>query len=147
MGIRTPLEDFMKSTLAALPGYWQKLLYFGELRNDIVKYDHWGMKRRYGTDASNSAIGAAHTDVFLRILRTPLRVLLADLRSSAQPQNRSQGEYLQQLHAERDNILPSDPGGGSQKHFDLTLRTIDSLIRAQQEEDRPAAAPLPPPGQ
>lgn len=146
MGIRTPLEDFMKSTLAALPGYWQKLLYFGELRGEVVKYDHWGMKRRYGTDASISAIGAAHTDVFLRILRTPLRILLADLRSSAMPQNRSPQDYLQQVNEERDNILPSDPGGGSQKHFDLTLHTIDSLICAQQEEDHPDVMPLPPPG-
>lgn len=137
MGIRTPLEDFVKNTLAALPGYWQKLLYFGELRRETAKYDHWGMKRRYGTEASTQAMGAAHTDVFLRILRTPLRTLLADVRAAASPQNRTQQEYMEGLRENRDDILPADDGGGSVRHFDLTVRTLESLIRAEKTEDRP----------
>jgi len=137
MGIRTPLEDFVKNTLAALPGYWQKLLYFGELRRETAKYDHWGMKRRYGAEASTQAMSAAHTDVFLRILRTPLRVLLADLRTAAAPQNRTQEEYVETLREQRDEILPVDDGGGSVKHFDLTVRTLDALIRAEKAGDRP----------
>lgn len=137
MGIRTPLEDFVKNTLAALPGYWQKLLYFGELRRETAKYDHWGMKQRYGTEASTQAMSAAHTDVFVRILRTPLRTLLADLRSAAAPQNRTQQEYVEKLRDKRDEILPTDDGGGSVRHFDLTVRTLESLIRAEKAEDRP----------
>jgi len=137
MGIKTPLEDFVKTTLAALPGYWQKLLYFGELRKETAEYDHWGMKRRYGTAASASAISAAHTDVFLRILRTPLRTLLADLRASATPQNRTQQEYVAKLREQRSELLPTDDGGGSVRHFDLTVKTLESLIRSQKEEGRP----------
>jgi hypothetical protein len=137
MGIRTPLEDFVKTTLAALPGYWQKLVYFAELRSKRSQYDHWGMNRRYGTEISNSAMGAAHTDVFLRILRTPLRTLLEDLRTSAAPQNRTQQEYVEQLRASRDEILPQDDGGGTRRHFDVTLKTLESLIRAED----PAAHP------
>ncbi|HUS19814.1 MAG TPA: hypothetical protein VMZ25_09205 [Terriglobales bacterium] len=137
MGIKTPLEDFVKNTLAALPGYWQKLVYFGELRKDTASYDHWGMRRRYGTEASKTAMSAAHTDVFLRILRTPLRTLLADLRSSAAPQNRTQEEYMEKLQEIRDDILPQDEGGGSAQHFDLTVRTLETLIRSAKTEDRP----------
>ena len=136
MGIKTPLEDFVKNTLAALPGYWQKLLYFGELRKESAEYDHWGMRRRYGTEASVTAMGAAHTDVFLRILRTPLRALLADVRASAAPQNRTQQEYVENLRESRDEILPTDDGGGSTRHFDLTVRTLESLIRSENPEDR-----------
>ena len=136
MGIRTPLEDFVKTTLAALPGFWQKLVYFGELRRNRAEYDHWGMNRRYGTAASASAMSAAHTDTFLRILRTPLRTLLEDLRASAEPQNRTQNEYLERLREARDEILPDDDGGGTKRHFDLTLKTLESLIRDEAPEDR-----------
>lgn len=135
MTIKTALEDFVKNTLASLPGYWQKLLYFGELRKEDSDYDHWGMRRRYGTAASTSAMGAAHTDVFLRILRTPLRTLLADVRASATPQNRSPQEYVESLRDRRNEILPKDDGGGNAKHFDLTVRTMESLIRAEKEEE------------
>ena len=135
MGIRTPLEDFVKNTLGAVPGYWQKLLYFGELRKDSPRYDHWGMNRRYGTAASVSAMSAAHTDVFLRILRTPLRKLLEDLRTSAEPQNRTEEEYVERLRENREEILPGDDGGGTTRHFDVTLRTLESLIRSARPED------------
>jgi hypothetical protein len=136
MGMKTPLEDFVKNTLAALPGYWQKLLYFGELRKESAAYDHWGMQRRYGTNASVTAMSAAHTDVFLRILRTPLRTLLNDVRSSATPQNRTQEEYVEKLKVSRNDILPKDDGGGSVRHFDLTVRTLESLIRSENSADR-----------
>jgi hypothetical protein len=137
MGIKTPLEDFVKNTLAALPGHWQKLLYFGELRKENAQYDHWGLKRRYGADASVQAMSAAHTEVFLRILRTPLRTLLQDLRASAAPQSRTHQEYVDGLRAKRDEILPNDEGGGSVRHFDLTVRTLETLIHAEKAEDRP----------
>lgn len=136
MGIRTPLEDFVKTTLAALPGFWQKLVYFGELRSNDPRYDHWGMNRRYGTAASVSAMSAAHTDVFLRILRTPLRTLLEDLKTSAAPQNRSELEYVEQLRDAQAAILPEDDGGGTNRHFEVTLRTLESLIQAEKPEDR-----------
>jgi hypothetical protein len=136
MGMRTPLEDFVKTTLAALPGFWQKLVYFGELRDKSPKYDHWGMNRRYGTAASVSAMGAAHTDVFLRILRTPLRTLLEDLRTSAEPQDRSEQEYVEKLRESRQAILPEDDGGGTTRHFDVTLEALETLIRAEEPADR-----------
>lgn len=128
----------MRTTLAAVPGYWQKLVYFGELRKESPKYDHWGMNRRYGTSASVSAMSAAHTDVFLRILRTPLRTLVEDLRTSAAPQHRTQEEYVEQLRESRAEILPQDEGGGTSSHFDVTLRALESLIRAAGSKDHPS---------
>jgi hypothetical protein len=136
MGMRTPLEDFVKTTLASLPGFWQKLLYLGDLRANREQYDHWGMTRRYGDQVSNSAMGAAHTEVFIRILRTPLRTLLSDIKASAEPQGRTLREYLDHLWSSREQVVPPDPGGGSKQHFDLTLRTMESLVKAQGEENR-----------
>jgi len=146
MRIKTALGDFVRTTLAAVPGYWQKLLYLAELRRGSAEYDHWGMKRRYGTTASASAIGTAHTEVFLSILRTPIPTLLRDLRQSAEQQERSQAQYLEALRAERENLLPVDDGGGSVPHFDLTVGTLESLIQAEAAKDHPDESPPPPPG-
>ncbi len=136
MRIKTALEDFVKTTLAAVPGYWQKLLYLGELRQARSEYDHWGMKRRYGTAASASAIGKAHTDVFLSILRTPLPNLLADLRTSARQQERSEQEYLEMLREQRAGVLPTNEGGGSARHFEVTVQTLESLTQAEVAANR-----------
>lgn len=148
MPIKTALGDFVKTTLASVPGYWQKLVYLAELRRgsaDSTEYDHWGMKRRYGASASLRAMGAAHTDVFLSILRTPVRTLLSDLRASAEQQQRSEKEYLERLREQRAELLPADDGGGSAPHFDLTVTALQSLIQAEEVKDRPAESPHPPP--
>ena len=146
MRIKTALGDFVKTTLASVPGYWQKLVYLAELRRSRTEgnaeYDHWGMKRRYGVAASVAAMGSAHTDVFLSILRTPVKTLLSDLRTSAAQQQRSEQEYLERLREQQDTLLPADDGGGSAPHFDLTVKTLESLVRAEsagRAEATPAA--------
>lgn len=150
MQIKTALGDFVRTTLASVPGYWQKLLYLAELRRgsaDDREYDHWGMKRRYGASASVSAMGSAHTEVFLSILRTPVKTLLADLRASAQQQQRSEKEYLETMREQGATLLPADQGGGSAPHFDLTVGALQSLIQAEKAEDHPDESPHPPPAQ
>ena len=134
MRIKTALGDFVKTTLASVPGYWQKLVYLAELRRADGEYDHWGMKRRYGASAGVTAMGSAHTEVFLNILRTPVKTLLADLRSSAEQQQRSEREYLERLREQRDALVPVDDGGGSAPHFDLTVKTLESLVQAEAGE-------------
>jgi hypothetical protein len=138
MRIKTALEDFVKTTLAAVPGYWQKLLYLGGLRQTTAEYDHWGLKRRYGKAASLTAMEKAHTNVFLEILRAPLATLLADLRTSARQQERSEKEYLEMLNQQRASIVPANDGGGSASHFEVTVLALESLTQAEAEADRPA---------
>lgn len=145
MQLKTALGDFVKTTLASVPGFWQKLMYLGELRRGHAEYDHWGMKRRYGAPASVSAMGSAHTEVFLSILRTPVKTLLSDLRASAEQQQRSEKEYLESLREQRAELVPADDGGGSAPHFDLTVGALHSLIQAEEAKDRPAESPPPPP--
>ncbi len=147
MRIKTALEDFVKTTLAAVPGYWQKLLYLGELRHTSAEYDHWGLKRRYGKAASLTAMEKAHTNVFLDILRTPISILLADLRTSAHQQARSEQEYLEMLQQQRESIVPASDGGGSVSHFEVTVLALESLTQAEAEADRPSESRHPRPGQ
>src|SRR5437016_5593215 len=116
MSIRTPLEDFVKTTMAAVPGYWHKLVYLANLRSSSQTYDHWGMARRYGFAASHSAISAAHSELFVEVLRTPIKKLVEDARVGDEPDQSGeakQGQLLQELWESRGRLLPTDLGGGS----------------------------------
>src|SRR5438309_9611042 len=108
MSIRTPLEDFVKTTMAAVPGYWHKLVYLANLRSSSQTYDHWGMARRYGFAASHAAISAAHSDLFIEVLRTPMTELVADATAAIepdQPGQERQGLWLQELGESRGRML------------------------------------------
>ena len=131
MSIKTPLEDFLKTTMAAMPGYWYKLVYLAGLRSTTDKYGHWGMARRYGLTASHSAISAAHSDLFLEVLRTPIRKLVEDASSPAEAEN--QAQFLEELWESRGRMIPTDLGGGSAKHFEVTLLAIQKVLEKNKE--------------
>ena len=140
MSIRTPLEDFVKTTMAAVPGYWHKLVYIANLRSSSKTYDHWGMARRYGFSASHAAISAAHSDLFVEVLRTPVKKLVEDVRTSVEPrqeESMGHGQFLQELWESRGRMLPTDLGGGSAKHFEVTLLTVRRLIQKQKVGPNP----------
>ena len=139
MSIKTPLEDFLKTTMAAMPGYWYKLVYLAGLRSSSQKYGHWGMARRYGLTASHSAISAAHSDLFLEVLRTPINKLVEDVSSPAETEN--QGQFLDELWESRGRMVPTDLGGGSAKHFEVTLLTIQKLIENRKRVKDPPESP------
>ncbi|MGH9649198.1 MAG: hypothetical protein ACRD3I_01880, partial [Terriglobales bacterium] len=65
MAFLSASEDFLTTTLAALPGVWGKLQYLSGLRNEAGDYDHWGLTRLHGEAAVQRALGEAHRDVFL----------------------------------------------------------------------------------
>ena len=138
MSIKTPLEDFVKTTIAAVPGYWHKLVYIADLRSSSSKtYDHWGMARRYGLTASHAAISAAHSDLFLEVLRAPIKKLVEDLQSTEVPQQFEEQHFLQDLWEGRSRMLPADLGGGSEKHFEVTLLTVRRLIQRRKRGKSP----------
>jgi len=139
MSIKTPLEDFLKTTMAAMPGYWYKLVYLAGLRSKSDKYGHWGMARRYGLTASHSAISAAHSDLFLEVLRTPINKLVEDVSSPAESEN--QGQFLDELWESRGRMVPTDLGGGSAKHFEVTLLTVQKVIESKKRVKDPPESP------
>ena len=136
MSIKTPLEDFLKTTMAAMPGYWYKLVYLAGLRSSSQKYGHWGMARRYGLRASHPAISAAHSDLFLQLLSTPVKKLVEDASASSETEN--QAHFLEELWESRGRMIPTDLGGGSAKHFEVTLLTVQKVIENKKRvKDRP----------
>jgi hypothetical protein len=132
MTIKTPLEDFVRTTLAAVPGYWHKLVYLANLRSSPGSYDHWGMARSYGLAASHSAISAAHCDLFVQVLRTPIKSLAEDVNTWGAADSSYEEASLEEVWQNRGSMLPTDLGGGSAKHFEVTLLTVRKLIQTKK---------------
>jgi hypothetical protein len=140
MLLRSPEDDFVLNTLAAVPGVLGRLEYLAGLRTRQGAYCHWGLEQAHGEAAAAQAIARAHTQVWLQLLRTPLPVLLQELRQM-QDQNRvlSSLQYLRGLAAQVNEMVPEARKGGSLRHFNSILSTLAALCRAQRDASRPAA--------
>ncbi len=132
-------EDFLATTLAALPGVWGKLQYLSSLRSEDGTYDHWGLTRLHGEAAVERALGEAHRDVFLKVLRTPLAPLLEEAGLSAAEQELDAASYLRGLSQESRKLLPPDLGGGMESHFSSVLKALSKLAQARSSATRRAA--------
>jgi hypothetical protein len=143
MELLESLDNFIKRTLAVVPGLWHKLAYLGGLRKDSGEYDHWGLSKRYGSQATKSALGSAHQQLFIDVLRKPVATLLEEVKENAAEKELPEAEYVEELWMSREPMTPNDLGGGSKRHFDVTLKTLRSLAK---RNSRPSEPPLPPPG-
>ena len=143
MPSRSPLQDFLQVTLEAVEGFWQKLRYLAELRASRKEggYSHWGLAQRYGQDASERAVTSAHAQLFLNVLRAPLRELLDDIRIAASPQGRSAGQYSEDLWKDRDALLPEDLAGGSAAHFESVLDDLRAIAESKETASKSADPP------
>ena len=137
------LDNFIKRTLAVVPGLWHKLAYLGGLRKDSGDYDHWGLSKRYGADATKTALSSAHEQVFLDVLRKPVETLLTEVKDNAAEKELPTEEYVEELWISRKPMTPVELGGGSQRHFEVTLKTLKSLVRSKRAR-RGEQPPQPP---
>ncbi|MCI0355836.1 MAG: hypothetical protein L0099_12465, partial [Acidobacteria bacterium] len=128
-----------RSVLAALPATWSKLDYVAGLRRNDGGYSHWGLERTHGPEAMRGALSAAHRELFLGVLRTPLAQLLDDARRAAAHQDLDTVAYLAALTARSAALLPEDQGGGSGEHLSLVLDALASLVRGRPPANPPGA--------
>lgn len=78
---RRILEDFTTATLAAISSDFGRLLYISSLRDvSSGAYDHAGLLALYPREAVQQALQKCHTELFERILETPLELQEKDLR-------------------------------------------------------------------
>ncbi len=126
----------MTRSLAALPGRWARLLYLASLRQNGT-YEHWGMSRIYGSAVAKRAMEEAHRDLFLEILRTPVRELWRDAVQTARERATSERTLISELAASMDALLPANFGGGSARHFSSVLLALEAL--AKRSANRPSA--------
>jgi hypothetical protein len=145
--IFSPADDFSGKTLAAIPGTLGKLQYVAGLRQESGVYVHWGMSRSHGEAAANQAIAAAHAQLFIEILRTPLSHLVGDLRSMASQHATEARQLIQALMEQRELLVPQKLNGGSLRHFNSVLRALSVLADAPALQSDPAALQFRPLGQ
>jgi hypothetical protein len=145
VALKSALEDFESTTLAAIPGLLGKLRYLAELHEGRGGYCHWGMARVHGEEAARRAIRTSHTVVLAQVLRTPLRVLDEDLKGSASSAHTTAAEFLLSLKHLGPQVLPERPVEASEKHFMAVLHALSVLVANPGRANPPDASrpPLP----
>ncbi len=120
-------DDFVVRTLANVTGVWGKLDYVSDLR-EKGKYVHWGLARVYGEQATQLALRGVHRELFLQVLRTPLRQLAAGVAQSAAGKQMELREFLESLIDRATLLVPPETGGGSVIHFHSALAALSRLL-------------------
>lgn len=129
MALKSALEDLLGTTLAGVAGTVGKIEYLAGLRNAASgTYSHWGLTRAYGEMAAQQALAEAHRLLFLRLLRTPLTTLRAEVIVSMREGGISAGEYVERLRSQALVLQPPDLGGGSARHFSSVLHALSLLL-------------------
>jgi hypothetical protein len=127
--LKSALEDLLGTTLAGVAGISGKVEYVASLRDTgSGAYSHWGLARAYGEAAAQQALAEAHRQMFLRLLRTPLRALCDDVIVSSGALQMTAGEYVERLRNRGQAMLPPDLGGGSARHFSSVLHALSLLV-------------------
>ena len=134
MRLRSVLEDFEANTLGAVPGLLGKLSYLGALHDGNGAYGHWGVGKVYGPDASQAAINTLHRAVLSKILKTPLQVLLEDVRNSSAGHRVATREFLFSLNT--PHSLPKSPPPAAHVHFKSVLHALLALVESRQTASR-----------
>ena len=78
---RRIIEDFTSTALACISNPFERLVYVASLR-DLGKntYEHAGLAAVYRKEAVQQALEQCHTELFERILESPLPMQESDLR-------------------------------------------------------------------
>jgi hypothetical protein len=139
MTILSPSDDFWYRTLAPLSNAVSRLDYVSGLRQPGGTYAHWGLTRTFGEAAANEAIARAHSQVFSEILRTPLKRLVEELRSTAADRGAETQDILGELLSRGDRLIPPRLAGGSKRHFNSIWQALSALERALGQRSGPAA--------
>lgn len=131
MNLLSATDDFAKRSLAKLGGALEQLRYLCGLRQKDGRYEHWGMNRVYGEQATQSTVHEAHVESYMDCLRTPLGALEQQAERSADKQKLSQVDYLQEVSAAGEQAEFSEKAGGSRRHFNSALFALRKLAAAK----------------
>jgi hypothetical protein len=125
-------DDFVRTTLRAVPGLLGRLRYVAGLRGEDGRYQHWGLARVYGEPAAQRTLAEAHLSLFLKVLRAPLRELVEDLQQMAAADGEKPAVCADRLREALPRLLPPELGGGSARHFSSVLEGLSSLSRSRR---------------
>jgi hypothetical protein len=136
--LRSSTEDFSKSTLAAVPGTIGKLQYVAGLRTGD-DYVHWGMARSHGEENASVTIAQAHSDLFSSVLHAPISGLWDEVQDLAGREQQDVFQFVEDLLAQKNLLIPVELRGGSQRHFNSVLLALCRLAASLESRTGRAA--------
>ena len=139
MTLKSALQDLTETTLKAVTGLLAKLDYIAGLRQRTGQYSHWGLSRLHGEAQAQQALTETHRSLLSRVLRTPVRRLVEDVEISSRQSGMEPAEYLEKLQSQSRELLPPDPGAGSERHLNSILKALSGLIRTGRGANRPTS--------
>lgn len=137
MTLISALEDLQETTLRAIAGCLRKLQYVAGLRNPEGTYTHWGLVRVHGERTAEKALTQVHRTLLSDVLSTPLRELESDVEQSSALAGVPAKMYLEQLSGGGSDLLPPNPGAGSERHLNSVLHALSSLRNHQKPDATP----------
>jgi hypothetical protein len=141
MRLKSVLEDFEANTLRVVPGLLCKLFYVGRLHDGKGGYDHWGLAKVYGSEATQRAIRASHRLLLSEILKKPLAALLNDVPTCCSREGLTEREFLALL----SQASPKPLSPAARAHLDSVLSALSALIESRNIASlRVASQPQPP---
>lgn len=75
-------ENFRERTLSALPTLLERLAYICSLQMADGQYRHWGLTRTFGSRPAQDAIRAAHSEMAVAVVQSPIRELYREFREA-----------------------------------------------------------------
>jgi hypothetical protein len=133
----SPFEDFQARTLSALSGLWAKLLYMAELRSKDGKYHHWGHSRVHGESRSQIALSKAHSELYVALLRTPVRDLVEEIEMTSDASDPR--ELVRKIADGKQQLVPENVEGGSPRHFSSIALAVRLVYEKQRASSHSAA--------
>jgi hypothetical protein len=140
MTLKSALQDFKETTLAAISGLLAKLVYLASLRGAQGQYRHWGMETVHGPESSQRALKTAHSEVVSGILRTPIGALEKDLEQSSQESGVPARSYVEKMRTRFADLLPGvRRDSPTASHLSSVLLALSSLERHRGRATRSAS--------
>ncbi|HKH97653.1 MAG TPA: hypothetical protein VJ999_00985 [Candidatus Sulfotelmatobacter sp.] len=137
MTLKSALQDFKETTLAAVSGLLGKLGYLASLRRARDKYEHWGMETVHGTESSERALKTAHAELVTAVLRTPLPALEKDLQESSRGNGVEARTYVEELRERFEDLLPDErKSSPAASHLNSVLVALSSLEKDRERATR-----------
>lgn len=137
MTLKSALQDFKETTLAAVSGLLGKLFYLASLRRKQGKYEHWGMETVHGPEAAERALKASHAEVVAGVLRSPLASLMNDLEESSRQKGLRPRAFIDDMREGFDDLLPGgNVDSPTASHLNSVLVALSSLEKHQERATR-----------
>jgi len=138
MVLNSAQQDLRDTSLKAVSGGLNKLLYLADLRDKSTTYRHWGLARVHGEHAANQALAQEHRKLVSELLATPLSRLFDDVKRCSRMAGIEPRKYVDRLCEKTRSLLPPEPSAASEQHLNSVLRALSGLARSQPGATRPA---------